>query len=164
MTPPEVETKAVVADVPPPSEAYDTLARLGLRDPRLALSAADCAALEELACEWLARGTSPDQLSQVLVAGLPDQVHSPRAFLRRRLVDRMPPERAVPTPAREPRPLMECTDCGVPGRVEALPGGLCRACRGRGRDLDHAPTWAQILQVQARVEQMRAAVRAPQRA
>ncbi|MBE8474395.1 hypothetical protein [Streptomyces justiciae] len=156
VTPPEVETKAVVDDVPPPSEAYDTLARLGLRDPRLALSAADCAALEELAGEWLARGTSPDQLSQVLVAGLPDQVHSPRAFLRRRLVDRMPPERPAAAPARAPRVMIECTDCGVPGRAEALPGGLCRACAGRGGGAEPMPTGRQIRDVRAWVEEIRA--------
>ncbi|NUP23144.1 MAG: hypothetical protein HOZ81_45235 [Streptomyces sp.] len=154
VAPPEVETEAVVADVPPPSEAYDTLARLGLRDPRLALSAADCAALEELAGEWLARGTSPDQLSQVLVAGLPDQVHSPRAFLRRRLVDRMPPERPAVAPARTPRVMIECTDCGVPGRAEALPGGLCRACADGGTE--PMPTERQVRDVRAWVEEIRA--------
>ncbi|MFI9826747.1 hypothetical protein ACIHIX_03580 [Streptomyces sp. NPDC051913] len=156
VTPPEAGTKAVVADVPPPSEAYDTLARLGLRDPRLALSAADCTALEELAGEWLARGTSPDQLSQVLVAGLPDQVHSPRAFVRRRLVDRMPPERPAAPAVRVARLLVECIDCGVPGRAEALPGGLCRACAGRDGGAEPVPTGRQVRDAQAWVEEIRA--------
>jgi hypothetical protein len=122
------------ADRPPTSTAYDALARLGLRDPRLALSSADCAALEVLAADWLARGVTVDHLVRTLAAGLPEQVRSPRAFVRRRLVDKLPPERPATvtatdaSPAR-PRPMMECTDCGVPGRPEALPGGLCKACR-----------------------------------
>ena len=156
VTPSEVETKAVVADVPPPSEAYDTLARLGLREPRLALSAADCIALEELAGEWLARGASAHHLSQALATGLPDQVHSPRAFLRRRLVDRMPPERPAAAPARAPRVMIECTDCGVPGRAEALPGGLCRACAGRDTGAEPMPTGREVRDVRAWVEEIRA--------
>ncbi|MER7375372.1 hypothetical protein [Streptomyces lanatus] len=118
---------------PRPSTAYDALARLGLHDPRLALSSADCAALEELAADWLVRGVTVDHLVRTLTAGLPEQVHSPRAFVRRRLVDKLPPERPAAADVQPPRPaprtLMECTDCGVPGRPEALPGGLCRACR-----------------------------------
>ncbi len=116
------------------STAYDTLARLGLQEHRLALSAADCAALEQLAADWLTRGVTPEYLTHALVSGLPDPVHSPRALVRRRLIDKMPPERtAVPAPPAPRRTLlMECTDCRVPGRPEALPGGLCRGCRSRG--------------------------------
>jgi hypothetical protein len=112
-----------------PSPAYETLARLGRAEPRLVLSAADCAALEELASGWLARGVTVAQLTQALVAGLPEVVHSPRALVRRRLIDKMPPELPVPE-QRVPRVMPECTDCGVPGRPEALPDGLCLACRG----------------------------------
>jgi len=153
----EHETEVVVVDdVPPPSEAYVTLARLGLQEPRLALSSADCTALEPLAAEWLARGVLPDQLTRILVAGLPDPVHAPRAFLRRRLVDRMPPERLARTPSPRSPHLMECTDCGVPGRAEALPGGLCRACAGQGRGAGPLPTERQVRDVQVWVEEIRA--------
>ncbi|WP_258314696.1 hypothetical protein [Streptomyces sp. Act143] len=161
---PEGETRPVVDDVPSPSrasQAYDTLARLGLREPRLALSAADCAALEELADAWLARGASPEQLTQVLVAGLPDPVHAPRAFLRRRLVDRMPPERSAPAPAPAPRTLMECTDCRVPGRPEALSGGLCRACRGGDGGGADEQAQARSATVRAWAAQVRTAIRTP---
>lgn len=152
-----------------PSAAYDTLARLGLKEPRLALSAADCSALEQLAAEWVARGASPEHLTHALLAGLPDAVHSPRALVRRRLVDKMPPERAVvpPTPGPRRSLLMECTDCGVPGRPEALPGGLCRGCRsqdwsrtgGIGQSA-HRPDPS----VSARAAQVRAGIRTLQRA
>ncbi|MFF6979185.1 hypothetical protein ACFZAV_15885 [Streptomyces sp. NPDC008343] len=134
--PPQAETEPSYPPARPhPTPAYTALARLGLHDPRLALSAADCEALQALAEEWFARGATRDHLTRSLVAGLPDQVHSPRAFVQRRLRDKMPPERlAAPTEPAPPGPrrLMECTDCGVPGRPEALPGGLCRGCRNDG--------------------------------
>ncbi|KPC78704.1 hypothetical protein [Streptomyces sp. NRRL S-4] len=117
-----------------PSPAYLALARLGLTDPRLALSAADCAVLEELAAVWLDRGVSTDYLTHALASGLPAQVDSPVGFVRRRLRDKLPPhlhaapEQAAPdAPAR--RLLVECTDCGRPGPSETLPDGLCRQCR-----------------------------------
>ncbi|MYV62114.1 MarR family transcriptional regulator [Streptomyces sp. SID4931] len=117
------------------SPAYLALAELGRKDIRLALSADDCAALEALATEWLDRGVSIDYLTSALTAGLPAQVDCPPRFLRRRLTDKIPPQLPTTpntspgtgTPA--PRLLMECTDCGRPGRSEALPDGLCRPCR-----------------------------------
>ncbi len=149
---------------PHPSTAYTTLAQLGLHEPRLALSSADCAALEQLAADWLARGSAPDHLTQALVAGLPEQVYSPRAFVHRRLVDKLPPERPAAPEPRTRRTLMECTDCGVPGRPEALPGGLCRACRRRDREAPQEPAGMRPGAVRARAAQVRASLRAPQRA
>ncbi|WP_414168240.1 hypothetical protein ACMATS_15815 [Streptoverticillium reticulum] len=127
------DSPAEASSVPPhpvhPPErtaAYTALAGLGRTDPRMTLSAAECTALEPLAAEWLARGVPAAQLVQVLTSGLPDPVHAPGAFARKRLTDKMPP-----TPEPEPvrTRIMECTGCGVPGRPEALPGGLCRTCR-----------------------------------
>ncbi|MGX5392813.1 MarR family transcriptional regulator [Streptomyces anulatus] len=116
----------------PHSPAYLALARLGRTDQRLGLSADDCAALEAQAAEWFARGVDADYLTATLTAGLPAKVDSPLGFVRRRLADKIPPrlpaEQAPPgAPVR--RVLMECTDCGTPGRPEALPDGLCRPCR-----------------------------------
>lgn len=119
----------------PRSDAYRRLAQLGLRDPRLTLSAADCATLEAAAAEWIAREPDPQLFTQAMTGGLPATVHSPRAFLAVRLRDKLPPQRTRATrdtPPPAPRTLMECTDCGRPGRPEALPGGLCRGCRDRG--------------------------------
>ncbi|MFC9242741.1 MarR family transcriptional regulator [Streptomyces sp. NPDC057136] len=112
-----------------PSPAYLALAQLGCRDARLALSADDCEALEGLAAEWLARGASAEYLTHALTAGLPTAVDVPRGFVRRRLRDKMPPRlpAATATPVR--RTMVECTKCGAPGHPEALPDGLCRACR-----------------------------------
>ncbi|MFJ8249334.1 MarR family transcriptional regulator [Streptomyces sp. NPDC094466] len=120
------------AATPLRSPAYLALARLGRTDHRLGLSADDCAALEAQAAEWLARGVTVDYLTAALTAGLPATVDNPLGFVRRRLADkipaRLPAEQAPPgAPAR--RVLMECTDCGAPGRPEALPDGLCRPCR-----------------------------------
>lgn len=117
------------------SPAYLALARLGRVEPRLALSAADCAALEELAAAWLDRGVNTDYLTHALTAGLPAQVGSPVGLVRRRLHDKIPPHLpAAPTTTR--RLMVECTECGTPGPSEALPDGLCHPCRtpapGRG--------------------------------
>ncbi|MFE0085752.1 MarR family transcriptional regulator, partial [[Kitasatospora] papulosa] len=117
-----------------PSPAYLALARLGRVDSRLALSAADCAALEAGAAEWLARGVDTDYLTQALTAGLPDRVASPVGLVRRRLTDKIPPHApTAPAPPAPGRPvhrvMLECTECGTPGRPEALPDGLCRPCR-----------------------------------
>ncbi|MEN2421319.1 MarR family transcriptional regulator [Streptomyces rimosus] len=120
---------------PPHSPAYAALAALGTADPRMILSAAECSALEALAAQWLAQGVSPTHLITVLTAGLPPEVHSPGAIARTRLTTKLPPAPlSNPTPGQAPEHIstrvMECTECGVPGRPEALPGGLCRDCRG----------------------------------
>lgn len=114
------------------STAYLALAELGRVDTRLALSHADCAALEPLAEQWFARGVDVGYFVRTLTAGLPASVESPFGFVRRRLGDKLPPvyrpdpERAggVTHPAK-----VECVECGVPGPVDALPDGLCRGCR-----------------------------------
>ncbi len=145
-----------------PSLAYDTLARLGLHDPRLALSSADCTVLEGPAAQWLERGVTPERLTQVLVAGLPEQVRSPRGFVQRRLIEKLPPEPPFPTaPPAAPCTLMECTDYRVPGRPEALPGGLCRACRSTGGTTSpEQPNQMQPAAVHARAAEVRASMRA----
>ncbi|MGW0667005.1 MarR family transcriptional regulator [Streptomyces sp. NPDC002746] len=119
---------------PAPSPAYLALAGLGRVDARLALSAADCGALEALAERWFARGVDADYLTAALTAGLPARVDSPAGLVRHRLTSKIPP--ALPTaptppPAGTPvrRVMMECTECGTPGRPEALPDGLCQPCR-----------------------------------
>ncbi|MFE3382193.1 MarR family transcriptional regulator, partial [Streptomyces anulatus] len=133
--PPVPATAPATPHAPGTSPAYLALARLGRDDHRLTLSADDCAALEPLAAEWLARGVSVDYLTSALTAGLPAKVDSPVGLLRRRLNDKVPPRLptagspspGAPTPARHL--LVECTDCGRPGPPQALPDGLCRPCR-----------------------------------
>ncbi|MFF7725922.1 hypothetical protein [Streptomyces sp. NPDC008001] len=136
------------------SPAYIALAALGCSDPRLTLSAAECAALEDLAAEWFARGVAPLEFARILTTGLPDVIHCPGAFTRKRLIHRMPPE-PLPTASRETPPparwIMECTNCGIPGRPEALPGGLCRTCRGDGP----TPDTPDAAYVRSRVSQLR---------
>ncbi|WP_328902405.1 MarR family transcriptional regulator [Streptomyces sp. NBC_00441] len=126
----------VAAPTPPapaqretPSEAYRALAGLGRRDPRLTLSAADCAALEPLAAAWFARGAGAEHLTSALTAGLPEPVTHPLGLVRRRLTDKMPPH--VPDAPRAANGLrVECVECGRPGPTAALRDGLCRPCRG----------------------------------
>ncbi|MFH0249917.1 hypothetical protein ACG5V6_17040 [Streptomyces chitinivorans] len=152
------------------AEAYGVLAGLGQADPRMTLSAAECAALTGPAAVWLERGASPGQLVLALTSGLPETVHCPGALARRRLADRLPPEAAavpaaptsapvpVPSQGAAPRRVMECTGCGRPGRPEALPGGLCRDCRGLP---EPAPPGPPAPDVRARVDRLRPALHAP---
>ncbi|MFI0767186.1 hypothetical protein ACH4TQ_20270 [Streptomyces sp. NPDC021218] len=149
---------AIPAPAPARTPAYNALASLGRTDPRMTLSAADCARLEPLAAGWLARDADPAYLVQALTAGLPQWVRSPAALARTRLETKLPPE-----PSPEPRSeitisrLVECTDCGRPGPPAALPGGLCRPCRGEATlaspgDLDgvDVSAWAGRLRAAAR--------------
>ncbi|MER5550377.1 MarR family transcriptional regulator [Streptomyces sp. NPDC002793] len=149
------------------SPAYAALARLGRVDARLALSAADCAVLEPLAAAWFTRGVDADYLVQALVAGLPVGVDSPVGLVRRRLTDKIPPQvSAAPMPPAPGEPvrrvMMECTKCGVPGRAEALPDGLCRACRepGQGAPEETAELPAER-DVRAYVAELRDLLKAP---
>jgi hypothetical protein len=121
---------------PGPSPAFAALARLGRADSRLALSGADCAALEQAAAEWFERGVDADYLTHALTAGLPASVDSPFGFVRRRLHDKLPPRLPDTTPTTQTTPvrrlMVECTECGAPGRPEAFRDGLCRPCRESG--------------------------------
>ncbi|MFE0460867.1 hypothetical protein ACFW1A_16615 [Kitasatospora sp. NPDC058965] len=104
------------------SEAYRALASLGSVDARLTLSARECAELEPLAADWFARGITAQQFRTVLAAGLPTAVHSPGAFTRRRLLDRLPPE-----PQRGKR-RSECASCRAPLPAGAPPSRHCPGC------------------------------------
>ncbi|MFB4422388.1 MarR family transcriptional regulator [Streptomyces sp. QL37] len=155
------------ADVPSP--AYLALARLGRADARLALSAADCAALEEAAAAWLVRGVDAEYLVRTLTAGLPAAVESPVGLVRRRLRDKLPPllPAAAPAPATGVpghHPMVECAECGAPGRPEALPDGLCRSCRTpgpTGTDATAAPAPPDERDVAAYVGTLRDLLRLP---
>ncbi|WP_405615553.1 hypothetical protein [Streptomyces sp. NBC_00076] len=110
------------------SRAHILLAALGRTNPALSLSAADCANLAPLLTEWFARGVTDEAVVHTLTSGLPTPVHHPAALIHNRLTTKLPPE-----PAQPPRPplrILECAKCGIPGRPEALPGGVCGACRG----------------------------------
>ncbi|MFJ1704186.1 hypothetical protein [Kitasatospora sp. NPDC088346] len=125
------------------SDAYETLAGLGRVDARMMLSAAECAALEGAAAEWLARGATPEQLTIALTSGLPQSVHSPGALARRRLVEKLPPAPPPRAAAAAPRVrMMECTDCGRPGPPRTLPGGVCHDCRRGPAPPRPAPEWS----------------------
>ncbi|MFF4400444.1 hypothetical protein [Streptomyces sp. NPDC001480] len=126
-------TRGDVPEAPPPERARPTrsrahilLAALGRTAPALSLSEADCAQLAPLVAEWFERGATEETVRTALTAGLPTPVHHPAALLHRRLTTKLPP---VPAP-RPPLRVLECAECHTPGPPEALPGGLCGACRG----------------------------------
>ncbi|MGW2836783.1 hypothetical protein ACWCWD_03165 [Streptomyces sp. NPDC001493] len=120
----------------PRSEAYDLLAALGGRDPRLQLSRDECTALEPLVGEWQARGLNRDRITHVLSSGLPPAVHSAVAFLQNRLENKMPPTQQ---PAPDARPeaaheeiagaLMMCLFCDEDETTTTLVDGVCGDCR-----------------------------------
>jgi hypothetical protein len=164
-------TRGDVPAEPPPdapprrtrSRAHILLAALGRMAPALSLSAAECARLAPLLTPWFDRGATDEAVLHALTAGLPTPVHHPAALIRNRLTTKLPPEPA-PEPPRRPLRILECAKCGVPGRPEALPGGICGACRGE-RAPDHHNTPLQGSTVQARAAEIRAAmaVRRPER-
>jgi hypothetical protein len=143
---------------PTRSRAHILLAALGRTAPVLSLSAADCAELAPLVAAWFARGATDEAVLHALTAGLPNPVHRPAALVRSRLTSKLPPKPVQQSP-RPPRRILECAECGVPGRPEALPGGLCRACRGAppsDRAHSHAPLAAPA--VRSYTAEMRAAI------
>ncbi|MEU3930807.1 hypothetical protein AB0E85_01900 [Streptomyces sp. NPDC029044] len=110
---------------PTRSRAHILLAALGRTTPVLSLSEADCAALAPLVTDWFERGASEDGVLRAVTAGLPTPVHHPAALVRNRLTSKLPPPAPLP-----PLRVLECANCGAPGRPESLPGGRCSACRG----------------------------------
>lgn len=111
---------------PTRSRAHILLAALGRTAPVLSLSQTDCATLAPLVTDWFERGATEDDVLRALTTGLPTPVHHPAALVRNRLTSKLPPP---PTP-RPPLRVLECANCGAPGRPETLPGGRCSACRG----------------------------------
>jgi len=161
---PSSGTPTAVATPPP---AYLALAELGRSEPRLALSAADCAALEPLAAAWFARGVSAHYLTSALTAGLPERIGSPIGLVRRRLTDKMPPHLpTAPAPAQGGLSgaavrsvLVECTECGRPGPAEALPDGLCRPCGTTHQPAESAEAAAPAAEVERDVPALVAGLR-----
>jgi hypothetical protein len=105
---------------PTRSRAHILLAALGRTAPVLSLSEADCATLAPLVTDWFARGASEDDVLRALTAGLPTPVHHAAALVRNRLTSKLPP----PPAPRPPLRILECANCGAPGRPETLPGGV----------------------------------------
>ena len=138
------------------SRAHILLAALGRTAPALSLSEAECARLAPLLTPWFARGATDEAVLHALTSGLPTPVHSPAALLRTRLTTKLPPE-PVPEPPRRPLRILECAKCGVPGRPEALPGGICGACRGE-RAADRYLTPLQAPAIHAHAAEIRAAM------
>ncbi len=114
-----------------PSAAHRTLAELRVADRRMALSEAECEALEPLAAEWLARGATPAELTHALTAGLPSPVTNPGGLARKRLESKMPPKPPAKTrpKARVTRAVFVCGLCEEPETAVPLINGLCAECR-----------------------------------
>ncbi|MCX4801970.1 helix-turn-helix domain-containing protein [Streptomyces sp. NBC_01214] len=122
------------ADVPEVElRARELLARLRLRDPRLALSERDTVRMAPVAAVWLERGLVPGAVTAALTRGLPPTViHSPAGLLAHRLREQLPPRLPDPwaahpvLPDREVHPLRTCEKCDLAFRSPT--SGLCRGC------------------------------------
>ncbi|WP_327074320.1 hypothetical protein OG196_30545 [Kitasatospora purpeofusca] len=104
-------------------EAVATLFRVIRPEPRLRLGEAEAAELAPLVAQWLERGSTPADLAQALLPGLPTPMHSAAAVIRYRLEHKMPPAQPA---ARPPARYAECAKCHDP-----VPRpGICRPCSG----------------------------------
>ncbi|MFD0399291.1 hypothetical protein ACFV84_03970 [Kitasatospora sp. NPDC059811] len=105
-------------------DAVATLFRVIRPEPRLHLGEAEARELAPLVARWLERGSTPTDLAQALLPGLPAPVYSAVAVLRYRLERKMPPGRAAVRPAAAC--YAECAQCHDP----VPQPGICRACAG----------------------------------
>ncbi|MGP3981245.1 hypothetical protein [Streptomyces sp. KR80] len=131
-TPSTSATPSAGLPEPPPSDHGPTAAvlyRLGEREPRLRLGAAEAAALAPLAAEWLTRGASELELQGALTTGLPPIVHAPAAFVADRLRRKLPAPRTSLDPAAPAGPLPECAECRDP-LPRGQDVGICSRCAG----------------------------------
>ncbi|MFD0405561.1 hypothetical protein [Kitasatospora sp. NPDC127116] len=111
--------------------AYNALARITARHPQLALGETELAELAPLVDPWLER-TTEARMELAITAGLPTAVASPVGFLRRRLVQKLPPLlQTVPDEERCGR-----ANCDPITHMITLPDGdqaYCSVCHPTGR-------------------------------
>ncbi|MFF1558848.1 hypothetical protein [Streptomyces sp. NPDC058279] len=103
----------------------ELLRRLGVYEPRPALSAAEILVLAPLAERWVEHGVPELEARSLLADGLPRPVHSARALPADRLVRKLPAPRARRDPAAPAASLPECPSCRDP---LAAPDTPCTAC------------------------------------
>ncbi|MFD0021020.1 hypothetical protein [Streptomyces sp. NPDC058382] len=143
---------------PTRSRSFILLAALGRTAPTLSLSHLDCVALEPQVSEWFERGATEAEVMHALTEGLPVRIHHAAALVRRRLLDKLPPARVTPpAPGVVVLRTLECGECRAPGSAEAMPGGVCGACRGNPGPAPTGPAGAVPVQgVRARMSAVRA--------
>ncbi|WP_223856501.1 MULTISPECIES: helix-turn-helix domain-containing protein [Streptomyces] len=117
-------------------EAYDLLARLRLRDPRLVLSKRDVERLAPAVSEWLDQGLPVAAVSASLTNGLPlAPIHSPYGLLLHRIRELAPARlpAILPVGAARPdrvvHPLRTCPTCDKAHRSPTP--GECPPCTRR---------------------------------
>ncbi|MFG2845734.1 hypothetical protein ACGF12_21550 [Kitasatospora sp. NPDC048296] len=107
-------------------EAVATLFRVIRLEPLLRLGEVEATELAPLVAQWLARGSTAQELAQALLPALPMPLHSPVGVLRSRLQRKMPPVQA-PQQSSKPR-YAECAKCHDPVPQQ----GICATCAGLG--------------------------------
>ncbi|MFD9218496.1 hypothetical protein ACFWDI_00340 [Streptomyces sp. NPDC060064] len=134
LTPPRaLETGDTPDTAPPPQlaeadpQAVVILASLRIRDRRLILSRREVAELAPAVSQWLAQGTGPEEIAELLTTGLPDRFRCrPARILGFRLRD-LPV--AAPTQVAAPPVLpWQTCDGGCERAFRAAEPGRCRDC------------------------------------
>jgi hypothetical protein len=140
---PDADAESPSPATPEPSAAYLALAQLRRADPRMALSEAECRALEPRAAEWLSRGATPADMTRALTDGLPPTVTNPGGLARNRLESKMPPQKnstgetspSRPLRARVTRVIPACATCDADERTVKIVRGVCEDCRAEEAEL-----------------------------
>ncbi|MGW0064792.1 hypothetical protein ACWDTT_33315 [Streptosporangium sandarakinum] len=115
-------------ETPETAQCVQILAGLGRRYEQLHLGRREMSTLIPMVAEWLRRGATAAHIYQVMGAGLPPKVNSPKAFLTYRLGDKLPVPPVLAEQASAPvAALPTCPECARPGLVE----GVCADCSGR---------------------------------
>ncbi|MFF7991693.1 hypothetical protein ACFZDG_18100 [Kitasatospora xanthocidica] len=126
-SPPDESDQAEREVSPEIREAMAALFRAIRPEPRLRLGEAEAQELAPLVAQWLARGSTPADLAQALLPGLPIPMHSAAAVLRYRLEHKMPPSQ----PQEQP-PEARYSECAMCHDPVSRPG-ICRTCAGLGK-------------------------------
>ncbi|MFI5983906.1 helix-turn-helix domain-containing protein [Streptomyces sp. NPDC051555] len=111
-------------------EAFDLLAELRLRDPRLLLPERAVRQLAPEVSGWLDLGVEPEAVAHLLAGNLPAELGNPAALIGYRLRAQVPPRLPAPRgapPTARPDPFQTCDGCERAFRAP-VPGGYCRDC------------------------------------
>ncbi|MFF7204560.1 hypothetical protein [Streptomyces sp. NPDC008141] len=125
-----LQAEAPVAVTVPDPRAVAVLAGLRTRDRRLVLSRREVDLLAPAVAQWLAHGIAQEDLTDLLITGLPDRLRArPARILAFRLRDvPLAPPPPTATPAAPPVLPWQTCDGGCERAFRAAEPGRCRDC------------------------------------
>ncbi|WP_327682967.1 hypothetical protein [Streptomyces sp. NBC_00467] len=127
---PALQAEAPVPVTGPDPRAVAVLAGLRTRDRRLVLSRREVDLLAPAVAQWLAHGIAQEDLTDLLITGLPDRLRArPARILAFRLRDvPLAPPPPTATPAAPPVLPWQTCDGGCERAFRAAEPGRCRDC------------------------------------